>query len=268
MCPARVGRLRLDPKRHVPRVTAARDAHPAGWTDPFVSAYAPLAALEVTVGAGAHPGAAVAVQADEDALPVITVKTGIIGGAGHQPAHAWQDPRALPDPVRTGQGAVRVGVVEPVLDVEAAAAPYHPGERARADAGFARVAVECGIVRRHRALRAPALAPINRELALARLVDEVRGQLAHGPRDPLAVSPLELALPRLAARGRGTDHMVRQEATDRPAVCHGRSRVQRGRGERHHQHDADPLDGGLTGLIADAHAATVRPARARVGRGP
>ena len=137
----------------------------------------PLAALEVPVRAGAEPGAAVRIDPDEGALPVVAVEAGI--RADRSPAaraHIRSEP---------GQRRVGVGVVEPVLDVEASAAPDDVGEgggaaspaRPRPAATCASSAGSSGATR---AAHAAALAPVHRELALARLVHEIGRERAHG----------------------------------------------------------------------------------------
>ena len=164
-------------ERDVAGVAAARDPHPAGVSRPLAAAERPLAALEVPVRAGPEPGAAVGIHPDERALPVVAVEAGIRADAAQQ---------ARPEPVRPGQRGVGVGVVEPVLDVEAAAAADDVGEGVVRAAGArgrpATCASSAGSSGATRAAHPAALAPVHRELALARLVHEVGGERAHGRR--------------------------------------------------------------------------------------
>jgi hypothetical protein len=108
----------------------------------------------------------------------------------------------------------------------------------------------------------PAIAPIDRQLALALLIDEVRGERSHRGGVVLPVGTFELALGGVAAAGGRAHDVMRQKASERASIDHRRGRGERGRRERHQQHEADPLDARLTVF-------TLRtPAGQGVGGGP
>ena len=137
---------------------------------PAVPARIRLAGLPVAVGAGARPGGAVRIEAHHGHLPVVEVVAGV-------PAQEAQR-AAVPDLVGSEHGAVGVGVVEPVGDVEAAARPPALGEHRGPVARIGPVSVEVAVVRGLRARPPPAAPVVHRELPLARLVDQARRERA------------------------------------------------------------------------------------------
>ena len=231
-------------EREMARVAAAGDPDPTGVSRPRAAAERPLAALEVPVRAGAEPDAAVGVHPDEGALPVVAVESGIRADPAQQ---------VRPDPVRARQRRVGVRVVEPVLDVQPAAAPDDVGEGGGGRARRAPVAgrdvrVERGVVRSDGAAHTAALAPVHRELALARLVHEVGGERAHGGRGALAVRSHEPILVAVAAAGDRAHHVSRQEPAGVAPVETAPERQQRTESETAQRHECDELDARLAAL--------------------
>src|SRR5215210_2304011 len=216
---------RRDAERDVARVAPARYPHPACRANPLVAALAPLAALEMTVRARADPGAPVRIDPDEDTLPVVAVKARVVRSARHELAEARQDPRALPGAVGAGHRAVRVRVVEPVLEIEPAVTPDHvrEGGGAGATAGasaLADVGVQTRVVRSVRATGPAAAPPMHRQLALAGFVDEIGSLLANRPGQLLAVRERQSLLRVVAAAGGCAHEVMRQKAAHCARVDH------------------------------------------------
>ena len=105
--------------------------------------------------------------------------------------------------------------------------------------------IEVRIVRCRRALDPPALAPVDRELPLAALVDEARGQGADGRRIACAVGLDQLRLVAISASAGRAHHVAREEAAERSAVEAARSCEQRTESETAEEQQADELDGRL-----------------------
>ena len=118
-------------------------------------------------------------SADLVALPVVLVEARIGGVPRTSRPPSGSSAAALPEPVRAGPGGVRVGVVEPVLDVGPPAAPDTRVKRWPAAPACRAVGVEVAVVGGVGARGLAAAAVVHRKLALARLVDEPGRVLAH-----------------------------------------------------------------------------------------
>ena len=94
---ARAPAARLAAERHVAGVAAARDAHPARVAHPR-----PRQSATCSPGSGRAswrgPDAAVGIDADEGALPVVPVEAGIVGPDSRLSAAATSVPTACPTP--------------------------------------------------------------------------------------------------------------------------------------------------------------------------
>jgi hypothetical protein len=140
---------------------------------------------------------------------------------------------------------------------------HHVRERARGNAGVRAGDVQRGVVRRVPAGGAAAHPVVDRDLPLARLVHDARRVLAHERGVAVAVRRDERVVAVVAAAADGAHHRVRQRAAV-AATVHVRSDQQQpAQGERHEQHQPDPLDSRLTALAS--HDATLLNTTSLVG---
>ena len=153
--------------------------------------------------------------------------------------------------VRARPGGVRVRVVEPVLDVGPPAAPHHAREHGRP-----RARARCG-ARRGRGRRArsaqrgvAAAAVVDRQLALARLVDEPGRVLAHERRPSgrrTRARQRDVAVVAAAGAHRAHDP-VSEKAAERAAVHQRRHGHRRRASRADEQHQPHPLHRRLAAL--------------------
>ena len=218
-------------------VAAARDPRPPGPRAPAVAALGLLAPLVVAVRGGAHGDAAVAVDPGRVALPVV-------GDGARGPASPRQHaPPASPDPSPAPPSSSPGS--RPVLDVGPPPRAHHAREQRGPPAGVGAVGVQVAVVRRAGAGRRPAAAVVDRQLALARLVDHPGGHPAHQLGVIGAVHPPQGGVGTGRAAHRAHDP-VAQEAAERAPVDPRDDERQRAQSDGRQAHQPDPLDRRLT----------------------
>jgi hypothetical protein len=162
--------------------------------------------------------------------------------------------------VRQDRSGVRV--VEPVLEEGATVAPQQPREDGRPLPGVGAVDVEVGLVGGDCAVLVAATAPVDGQLPLAALVDEVGRMLAHDRGVARAVGANERPVRAPAVAFDDAQHPEGEEAAERAAVdprAEGGDRAEDDRGDEDQRGELD------RGLPALARAPLRMPAPGAAG---
>ena len=130
------------------------------------------------------------------------------------------------------------------------------------------VHVEVGLVRGLGALGPAAAVPVDGQLALALLVDEVGGQVANEGRIAVPIRLREATVTVVTVLLDRAEDPEGKEAAERAAVEAGSEGNDGAERERHEQDERDELDRGLATLVVAAPAASpARPPAARTSPG-
>src|SRR5688572_32816619 len=127
------------------------------------------------------------------------------------------------------------------------------------------MSIEAGIVGRFRTPGPPAPQPVDRELALARLVDEIRSERANGRGIVLAVRGGQPPLVAIATAADRADQLPREEATEATAIEAVLHLRQRAEGETAEQHQCNALHRGLATLWPPRPPSSARSRTRSVG---